>query len=91
MFCFIFCFMYILKTVKDVLISSVYLLLAKFTGMADVEQYAAQLKEIGVEYVGFCCGNSASYTRALAMAFGRHPPAEKYAISIPTFYKFKSI
>ena len=45
--------------------------------MADVAQYAAELKEIGVEYVGFCCGNSSSYTRTLAMAFGKNPPAAK--------------
>ena len=46
-----------------------------FKGMSDVEWYGQQLKEIGVEYVGFCCGNTGSYTRTLAMQFGRRPPA----------------
>lgn len=43
--------------------------------VSDAEWYAEQLKEIGIEMVGFCCGNCPAYTRALAMVFGRNPPA----------------
>ncbi|XP_067936177.1 betaine--homocysteine S-methyltransferase 1-like [Watersipora subatra] len=51
---------------------------AHFLGISDAEWFGQQLKEIGVEYVGFCCGNTGSYTRAVAMQFGRTPPGAKY-------------
>ena len=46
-------------------------------GTSDVVSYAKQLKEIGVEYVGLCCGNCPKYTRTLAMEYGRRPAAAK--------------
>lgn len=51
-----------------------------FIGESEAKWFAEQLKEIGVEIVGFCCGNSATYTRALAMAYGRKPASAKYEL-----------
>ncbi|XP_067933617.1 betaine--homocysteine S-methyltransferase 1-like isoform X2 [Watersipora subatra] len=55
---------------------------ANYIGNEEAEWYARQLKEIGVEFVGFCCGNSSTLTRTLAMAYGRNPPAAKYASQV---------
>ena len=45
---------------------------------SEAKWYANELKDIGVEFVGFCCGNAGEYTRTLAMTYGRNPPAAKY-------------
>ncbi|HSW89193.1 MAG TPA: homocysteine S-methyltransferase family protein [Candidatus Saccharimonadales bacterium] len=47
--------------------------------MAD---FAKKAKEIGVNYIGVCCGNSPAITRSVAEALGRTVAASKYSPAI---------
>ena len=44
----------------------------------EVTKFTKRCKEIGLKYLGLCCGNTGNYTRAMAEALGRKPPASKY-------------
>ncbi|XP_067950837.1 betaine--homocysteine S-methyltransferase 1-like [Watersipora subatra] len=44
----------------------------------DIRQYAQKCKEIGVDYVGLCCGNDPTYMRTLAKCFDRKTALDKY-------------
>ena len=41
--------------------------------------FAKKAKNIGVNYIGLCCGNAPIYTRAVAEALGREVPFSKYS------------
>ncbi|XP_045192065.1 betaine--homocysteine S-methyltransferase 1-like [Mercenaria mercenaria] len=53
-----------------------------------IAEFAEQCKEIGVQYVGLCCGNSANMTRIVAEKYGRNPPASKYAPAMEKHFIF---
>jgi betaine-homocysteine S-methyltransferase len=44
----------------------------------EIGRFATEAYELGVRYLGVCCGNAPHYTRALAEALGRKPPASRY-------------
>lgn len=44
----------------------------------EVTEFTKRCVEMGLKYVGLCCGNTGNYTRAMAEALGRKPPASKY-------------
>jgi betaine-homocysteine S-methyltransferase len=44
--------------------------------MAD---FARQAKDLGVNYIGICCGGAPHYVRAMAEALGRTVPASRYS------------
>lgn len=41
--------------------------------------FALRAREIGIEYIGLCCGAQPYHFRAMAEALGRTPPASKYS------------
>jgi betaine-homocysteine S-methyltransferase len=41
--------------------------------------FAAKAFELGVRYLGVCCGAGPHHIRAVAEALGRHPPASRYS------------
>jgi betaine-homocysteine S-methyltransferase len=45
----------------------------------DVAAFARDALDIGVEYLGLCCGAAPHHIRAMAEAMGRHPPASRYS------------
>lgn len=45
----------------------------------EVGRFAQEAHALGVRYLGVCCGNAPHYTRAVAEAIGRTPPASKYS------------
>jgi tRNA A37 threonylcarbamoyltransferase TsaD len=45
----------------------------------EVRQFAREAKEVGVQYIGLCCGNAANLLREIAEEYGRKPPASAYA------------
>src|SRR2546428_1548556 len=45
----------------------------------DMADFARQAKEVGVNYIGICCGGSPHYVRAMAEALGRTVPASRYS------------
>jgi betaine-homocysteine S-methyltransferase len=44
--------------------------------------FAIKAKNMGINYLGLCCGNTAVYTRAVAEALGRQVPLSKYSPAI---------
>lgn len=49
---------------------------------ADVKRFAEEAKDIGVQYIGLCCGNAANMLREVAEVYGRKPPASQYSPDI---------
>jgi betaine-homocysteine S-methyltransferase len=45
----------------------------------DIADFALEASATGVRYLGICCGNAPHYTRSLAEALGRTPPASRYS------------
>ncbi|CAL1532769.1 unnamed protein product [Lymnaea stagnalis] len=45
----------------------------------EIEEFAKSCQEIGVNYVGLCCGNASHYTRIVAEVYGRRPPASRFS------------
>jgi betaine-homocysteine S-methyltransferase len=45
----------------------------------DVAAFARDALEIGVEYLGLCCGAAPHHIRAMAEVMGRRPPASRYS------------
>jgi betaine-homocysteine S-methyltransferase len=45
----------------------------------EIGEFATAALEIGVDYLGLCCGAGPHHIRALAEAIGRTPPASRYS------------
>jgi betaine-homocysteine S-methyltransferase len=45
----------------------------------EVAEFARDALEIGVEYLGLCCGAAPHHIRGMAEAMGRRPPASRYS------------
>jgi len=56
----------------------------------EISDFTAQAKEIGVQYLGICCGAGPHHIRAMAEALGRHPPASKYSCDMSKHAYFGS-
>ena len=44
-----------------------------------IHQFTRELIDLGVQYLGLCCGNRAHFIRAMAEEVGRKPPASRYS------------
>lgn len=55
---------------------------------ADIARFAQQAKELGVQYVGLCCGNASHYLRVLAEGYGRKPPASRFSPNMKEHFIF---
>ncbi|KAI8520851.1 hypothetical protein Bbelb_006050 [Branchiostoma belcheri] len=44
-----------------------------------IAEFGQRCRELGLQYVGLCCGNASHFTRTLAESLGRTPPASKYS------------
>ncbi|XP_053396835.1 betaine--homocysteine S-methyltransferase 1-like [Mercenaria mercenaria] len=45
----------------------------------EVRRFAKEAKEIGVQYIGLCCGDAANLLREIAEEYDRTPPSSRYA------------
>ncbi|XP_033744365.1 betaine--homocysteine S-methyltransferase 1-like isoform X1 [Pecten maximus] len=45
---------------------------------SEIRTFAREAREIGVNYIGLCCGNAPFYLREVAEEYGRTPAASKY-------------
>ncbi|XP_071818892.1 S-methylmethionine--homocysteine S-methyltransferase BHMT2-like [Apostichopus japonicus] len=45
----------------------------------DIFKFGKRCQELGISYLGLCCGNAASYTRTLCESIGRTPPASQFS------------
>ena len=51
---------------------------AFYVSVAEITNFTTRCRELGLKYMGLCCGNTGNYTRAMAEALGRTPPASRY-------------
>ncbi|XP_033106985.1 betaine--homocysteine S-methyltransferase 1-like isoform X2 [Anneissia japonica] len=58
----------------------------KFCNRSDMVDFGKRCQEIGINFVGICCGNSAHLTRALAESYGRTPPASRYSAKMENHF-----
>lgn len=56
----------------------------------EVADYARQAREMGVDYLGLCCGNAPHFMRALAEAVGRETPASRHRPEMDKHFLFGS-
>lgn len=45
----------------------------------EIGEFARQAYDLGVGYLGVCCGGAPHHVRSLAEALGRRPPASRYS------------
>jgi betaine-homocysteine S-methyltransferase len=45
----------------------------------EMADFARRARDIGVDYIGICCGGGPHHVRAMAEALGRTPPASRYS------------
>jgi betaine-homocysteine S-methyltransferase len=45
----------------------------------EIAEFAREAYDLGVRYLGVCCGAAPHYIRSLAEALGRRPPASRYS------------
>jgi betaine-homocysteine S-methyltransferase len=48
----------------------------------EMAQFARQARDVGVDYIGICCGGAPHHVRAMAEALGRDTPASRYSPAI---------
>jgi betaine-homocysteine S-methyltransferase len=56
----------------------------------DMAKFAVQARELGVDYIGICCGAGPHHVRAMAEALGRDVPASRYSPSIELHPMFRA-
>jgi betaine-homocysteine S-methyltransferase len=49
---------------------------------AEIGEFGKKAYELGVRYLGVCCGAGPHHIRALAEGLGRHPPASRYSVDM---------
>ncbi|CAL1541585.1 unnamed protein product [Lymnaea stagnalis] len=57
-------------------------------GRSEIRQFAQACKDIGVQYMGLCCGNASHYFREVAEVYQRSPPASRYSTDMSQHYMF---
>jgi betaine-homocysteine S-methyltransferase len=45
----------------------------------EIAEFAREAHAMGIDYLGVCCGNAPHFTRSMAEALGRTPPASRYS------------
>jgi betaine-homocysteine S-methyltransferase len=48
----------------------------------EMADFARRARDIGVDYIGICCGAGPHHVRAMAEALGRKTPASRYSPAI---------
>jgi betaine-homocysteine S-methyltransferase len=56
----------------------------------EMAQFAAAARELGVDYIGICCGAGPHHVRAMAEALGRDVPASRYSPSMDLHPMFRA-
>ena len=56
----------------------------------EMASFARTARELGVDYVGICCGAGPHHVRAMAEALGREVPASKYSPSMDLHPMFRT-
>jgi betaine-homocysteine S-methyltransferase len=56
----------------------------------DMANFVVAARELGVDYVGICCGAGPHHVRAMAEALGREVPASRYSPSMDLHPMFRA-
>ena len=48
----------------------------------EMAEFALRARDVGVDYIGICCGGAPHHVRAMAEALGRTTPASRYSPAI---------
>jgi betaine-homocysteine S-methyltransferase len=56
----------------------------------DMAEFALQARDLGVNYLGICCGAGPHHVRAMAEALGREVPASKYSPAMELHPMFRA-
>jgi betaine-homocysteine S-methyltransferase len=56
----------------------------------EIGEFTRRAQEIGVDYLGVCCGAAPHHIRAMAEALGRTPPASRYTADLSKHYALGS-
>jgi len=54
----------------------------------EIADFAKQMVEMNVRYIGVCCGGAPHHVRSIAEALGRKPPASEYSADMSKHYAF---
>ena len=52
----------------------------------EIAEFTRRARDIGVDYLGVCCGCAPHHIRAMAEALGRTPPASRYSADLSKHY-----
>lgn len=55
---------------------------------SDVRKFAQEARDLGIQYLGLCCGSSSHALREVAEVLGRKPPASAYSPAIEKSFVF---
>ncbi|XP_071800453.1 betaine--homocysteine S-methyltransferase 1-like [Asterias amurensis] len=61
---------------------------AALCSRTDIVDFGKSCKELGIQFVGLCCGNDSHYTRTLCETLGRTVPASRYSVDMSKHYVF---
>ncbi|KAL4221485.1 hypothetical protein ACF0H5_019742 [Mactra antiquata] len=61
-------------------------LCSRMCSRKEIEEFGTKANELGIQYVGLCCGNSSNMLRIVAEKYGRTPPASKYSPDMEKHY-----
>ena len=50
---------------------------AFYVSQVEIVKFTKRCMDLGLKYIGICCGNTGNYTRAMAETLGRKPPASR--------------
>lgn len=66
--------------------------LAQFQcSLNEIEYFGQSCKDIGVQYVGLCCGNNAEFFRHLVETLGKSAPALRYKTDMSQHFLFNNL
>lgn len=60
-------------------------------GTTEIGEFAKACKDIGIQYIGLCCGNSSNKLRIVAETYGRRPPASKFSPDLSQNFYLKKL
>jgi hypothetical protein len=63
-------------------------LTAQVCSRTQIAEFAREIRALGVQYAGLCCGSSSHLLRVVAEVYGRTPPASKYSPDMSQHYVF---
>ncbi|ESO90438.1 hypothetical protein LOTGIDRAFT_233748 [Lottia gigantea] len=57
-------------------------------GRTEIREWAEEMKALGIQYIGLCCGNASHYLREVAEVYGRSPPASRFSTDMSQHFVF---